>query len=650
MKRRAQSADIMMKIAFAIFVFAVLIFVFKKYADKADTFNTCESGTGQCKASCIPGVERQTGAFCKTTAQVCCVTGLSGAGGGGTTPGGGGGGSGTESTLQALSIPTIKFWYNTEKSPSRVPVIGGMEKDIVLVADITVPYYDPALVQSSKTLSVEDKKICTQTDAQTAGKQIYDQKGVCDKSKWVINITLETISTKRVIEYKYDLVGPTTEIINSYRIGPDGKTPISGPKYLIGEAQPQDDSAIKGVAYMKNAREIITLHVDPSLAKDFSGQSVNLVITVHPAGNPTSPITAQYRVALASTLLARYEGLSQVWSQEKSINTYCDKDNVRCDMMAFSTQANVECPDTPGTNVKQSLTIIKKVYYITKSDGTKYSTVAYDTQTSCEGAINTLGGSIEQQLISAASVVNKVSGTGSDIFQNKDLANIINQQNGNLKCTDGSSVKTTSEDVTGPYLTDTFNSDPAIQKGTIRLAQAGMAGRYLCVYGHDNRTDKWFSAGKGQKIMVDRTAPQVNMTYYPWTGYRIVIDCMDGKSGDTTESGCKPSFEYAYISEPMKFLSALVSGPQTAAQWCPTSGYVTSSQQLINYNYVMNITTGANITGSQQTMNYNYDGIRVMCARWQDKAGNQGLSMVTVYNSYELLAKAIMMQQQQKAK
>ena len=624
MKRRAQSVDIIMKIAFALIVFAVLIFVFKPYAEKAFASNGCEGGAGQCKASCNLGAERQTGGFCKDKTQVCCVGTSTNSG---TGPSGSGSGSSTTTTggetLQTLSMPTIKFFQGAQQSPSRISVVGGLEKDAVLVADISVPYYDPAALAKS-SLSAADKQICNPTK----DTPLFEQKGVCKKEDWVINITLETVATKRVLEYKYDLMGEKVDSIKSYSIGNDGK-PIPGPKYLIGEAQPMEDSAIKGVSYMKRAREIVTLHLNSSLAKDFAGQSVNLVITVHPAGNPTSQITSQYRVAIASSLLARYEGLSQVWSQEKAVNTYCDKENIRCDMMAFSTQTDAVCPDDPKIDAKQQLTITQKVYYITKPDGTVQSTTQYETQSSCENAIIDSGGAIDAQLLSAASAVSKASGTGTDLFQNKELANLLNKQNSNFHCEEKSFLKITSDNVQGPYLTDTFDADPAIQKGTIRLAQASMAGRYLCVYGHDTRTDKWYSAGNGQKIMVDRTAPQVNITFYAWSGYRVVVECADGKPKDPTESGCKPNFEYAYVSDPVKFLSALASGPQTAAKWCPTSGYITTNQRSFNYNY---------------------DGIRVLCARWQDNAGNQGLSMVTVYNSYELLAKAIMMNQQQKAK
>jgi hypothetical protein len=152
------------------------------------------------------------------------------------------------------------------------------------------------------------------------------------------------------------------------------------------------------------------------------------------------------------------------------------------------------------------------------------------------------------------------------------------------------------------------------------------------VYAKDQTGEqgKAYSSFSSQRILLDYVPPKVIATFSPLT-LSVKVACDDGEAtkvtdvgaGKTLNSGCKSSF--AYISDLYGYSQALFRGPQNAALVCPpyqTMGqYVTSPYSEIS------------------TANSNE--VRVMCIRQEDNAGNAGVTMVTVYNSYDMLAKAI---------
>ena len=90
-------------------------------------------------------------------------------------------------------------------------------------------------------------------------------------------------------------------------------------------------------------------------------------------------------------------------------------------------------------------------------------------------------------------------------------------------------------------------------------------------------------------------------------------------------SGCKEGYWTAYVSEITKFFPALMSkGGQNAAAWCPS--YKTSA--------------GYRIQTSREVV-YRSNEVRVLCLRVEDNAGNAGISKVTVYNSYQMMAEIL---------
>lgn len=171
------------------------------------------------------------------------------------------------------------------------------------------------------------------------------------------------------------------------------------------------------------------------------------------------------------------------------------------------------------------------------------------------------------------------------------------------------------------FRSDTF--DQATQKGAVTLDQAFMSGAYLCVYGRDKTTGQVYSAGQGRKIFIDTLPPQPSIVFKPWT-LQIRLSCQDDGSG------CKTTYGTKYISEVTSFLPALFAGDESATKYCPPA-----------------TNAGAYSPESRNEFFYDGESLRVLCVRAEDQAGNTAVTMVKVYNSYDLLAKAIALYQQE---
>jgi|GEM_PF-2323138 len=170
------------------------------------------------------------------------------------------------------------------------------------------------------------------------------------------------------------------------------------------------------------------------------------------------------------------------------------------------------------------------------------------------------------------------------------------------------------------------------QSGTWRffLKTEENNGKYLCINAHTN-VGEIKSIGLWNTIpnpkAIDATPPQVAVNYNPWQGI-LTMECHDqiSQGGDAKYvSGCgERAFSYAYVTDPILFISSVLTGGMMASDWhgCPDPE--------------RGLWIPANVVNNE--MQYMARDVRVMCVRGTDNAGNYVVTSKLLFSGQEALA------------
>ncbi|HIH23605.1 TPA: hypothetical protein HA251_01080 [Candidatus Woesearchaeota archaeon] len=581
--------------------------------------NDCTNNGGTCQSMCdlTKGIVPAPYS-CSKDGELCCRS-LTG-GGSGTanadgTPAGSGSGTSVQPPSFSLRQPVVTFSSGTATAikynpGSTITILAGMPEEPKIAFTQSTEYF------------------ATQKLVDDCRKYYNDPMRACGRGDWVTVIGIEDVSGKLLGSFTFDTAKGTSS-------GPI--TPASGVTGSIGTISvtaPSDVKDSKNADLMSTRLSgTITFGKESKILTDYAGQTLRLVVVVYSSQNgdqtrdaATAIFKTTQKLSIKPTYPVRIvKGLDNKWTREKTATVACDTQNVKCKNIAFkvvaATHTNIGSEEhdcgTVANNPTQ-LTVVKPKYYIVDTKTGKTTKGPYETYDQCMIAES---GALSSSFSAAATpffTALKNTGTADAELANTFLG--FTQQTSSTKCRSSEDIMEKSSFTIGTtYWADTF--DPATQTATIRLREANMAGQYLCVYGQDMNGGFSYVGGKGQRINIDRTPPQVDIKFDPFT-LRMQFFCQDGlpEALGVTESGCKSTFGVAYIGDITKFLPALVSGAQSANTWCPTSGYSTETSRLRMYS------------GTE---------IKVLCMRGDDNAGNSAVTMATVFNGYDMLAKAL---------
>ena len=152
-------------------------------------------------------------------------------------------------------------------------------------------------------------------------------------------------------------------------------------------------------------------------------------------------------------------------------------------------------------------------------------------------------------------------------------------------------------------------------------------GKYVCIRAETD-TGKIYSLGLWnglpQPISIDHTAPQLLITFNPWQG-ELSYECYDGQGMPSYRSGCKKDpFSYAYVVDPLKFVSYILTGGALASTFnsCPQPDNDAAWRPLYE-------TKMPYIAGNE---------VRVICVRATDAAGNSVVKTKLLYSGQAALA------------
>ncbi len=630
-KRGIDAMGFLVGVALTLLLFVVSYVVFIKPAiTNTQTGLSCTSFNGVCKPSCDPDTE-----IMKTTCLsggICCAP----IGGSGNGTGGSAGGTDSSVSLQSLPNPIVLVKYGSLQNPSMISIISGISAPGTTNGDniqvtIQVPKYVPPTKYDSKnTASISNivLKACNDAKAtKPTDTQFKDTSVVCDYANWSVGVTLETVARKVIandsVVYGFSSAGVL-------ELKPSSSS--SADKHItVTKLSGGSESSYQKSTYITVDKESLNVALQPKFYTDFADQTMYLVVTVY---KNNESVGAPQRIAISPTYPVKIN-LQTGWARERTASVYCDSNKgIKCDKMAFKISDSEMCTDMPTESVNTPMSTVNNYIYIINPDGSLKSTTPYSNMNACMAALSS-STDISQQsiLLNLLGISSQLGLSNEQKAQAMALLPSTNVGAG-VQCREKKDIKSIPTEFDKFYLTDTFNQD--IQTGTINLAQASMAGKYLCAYGHDQAGTGWkYNSGKGKKIMIDRNAPIVNVTFNPLT-MNIVYSCSDGTIvGDTNESGCDVTHGEIYINKAADYIQALFASPQSATKWCPTTGYSVITNSVQRYD---------NKTGTV----YNKDGLMVLCVQGKDKAGNVGYSMVNVYNGYQILAGIIAMEQQKK--
>ncbi len=154
-------------------------------------------------------------------------------------------------------------------------------------------------------------------------------------------------------------------------------------------------------------------------------------------------------------------------------------------------------------------------------------------------------------------------------------------------------------------------------------------GRFLCVKASTSAGDiyalgLWNNAPS--QVTIDATPPAVSADWSPFVS-NLTMQCNDpvGPTGALYTSGCKARpFSYAYITDPLSFVTSVLTGGQLMPSFggCPdpNTGY------WIPWN------------NDVPVMRYMSSDVRVICIRATDNAGNSAVTSKLLYSGQEALA------------
>ncbi len=363
-----------------------------------------------------------------------------------------------------------------------------------------------------------------------------------------------------------------------------------------------------------------TLEIKPDPA--YADQTLLYTLRILKDGLELDTYTLKFRISSP----VKYAGLSQTWTKRKEVTAACESP-VTCSDILFQTvpkPASNTVPSCPVDIDPAKATELKTQYCVVKDGEMLYNT--------CKESLNLC----TQGLLSMNDVEYSGLHTALLAAVNKGLI----QDNFALQFATAQGEKSTYSCIKSTTQVEARTAgsgtlyrvpvDPTTGRATFTLEHKSFEGAHVCIYGRDKTDPSTVYAGKGPvKVALDVTPPIAHLEFKPGS-LQLRFGCTDqaedGAADPELVSGCKDTFGTAYISQTAPFLASLVSKdtPQNAAAWCPpyanAGGYGFEARSITQY------------TGNE---------VRVMCLRVEDKAGNAGVAMTTVYNTYDILLNAL---------
>lgn len=578
---------VMIVIMLAIVAF-VLYMIYQKGGDWREGQKCTEQG-GACKTSCGDN-ERfaPEGGFCETGR--CCKP-MDESGGSG---GAGGAGGSNATTQRPISAPIIEVRQATTKgSLSSVKIFPGQNTPIQIT--FTTEAHTPTAMGCPKM--VNSSGYIIRSDEVCAGQwhkriQLQDSRGVV----------------------LYDWVT---------RQGNDSTPPAQSVKPELISVKLVPGSFKKTVEdnlYVTRS----TYEVTPNFGFAQNKREYRLVITAYPHETPgESPsLETERNIPIAVTNGITVSGLHTQWTRSKTVTVSCDEQLLTCNRIFYYVT-------TPGIACDESVSGVNADLPVISQTATEHcisgSNECYLQLGECQRALSTRDQTSEYGSI-ISQVLDVISGSNQAQLNDPRLQAFSALQSNStaVQCEERPYVRNNDLVVqTTAGAAPTFYSanlyDRETQRATIYLQHKNLENTSVCIYAEDaNRRDDGGNplihlATEAQQTFIDLTPPAVELKYQPWK-QKIHYICTDALSG------CNDNVGVAYISDVNSFLRALFRGPQSAQAWCPRTGYKLQRQ-------------GETV--------YTEPEIRVMCMRGTDKAGNNATTMVTVYNTYGLLATAV---------
>lgn len=422
-------------------------------------------------------------------------------------------------------------------------------------------------------------------------------------------------------------------------------TTIQGKSDWVPLSTKNEDTASKQIAWDRVGGSTVqkdglyittsTYRLSTRFGNDFNGQLLTLTVSAFPGleKGDFSSIERQYQLRFKVFNGITITGLTPVWEQQKTLTVQCDPKIMTCSDVYFTLgkpQPDGTC--RPASDIAAMLKDPSLVVpiptqtsvYCLMMPSDKTCTLEFPVQGECEKALSAkeappaymesgkafFDALLSNKLIEQTALTQTIYG------------NFITQadQYAELKCIEKKRIAM-GIDPNNLKLVFKTSFDPLTQKSVAKLDQGFMTNTSICVYVQPANKEGLVLAGKPQRLFIDTIPPRVEITFNPWT-LRLHFICID------QDSGCRDTVGLAYIGEVKKFLPALFKSPQSAASWCPQSGYEPRAVKDATYTV---------------------QEVRVLCMQGTDYAGNTALSMATVYPTYQLLATAIQELQKQGA-
>jgi hypothetical protein len=544
-------------------------------------------GGASCKSSCGEG-ETQIYPFlsCSATAPACCkgpdAGGQGGTGGTGVKP--------SQVSLSAIASPTVRMAYQSGQNVQReTTLLYGMDETVHSVSGVLTYHIDAAAC-----------------NADGSRKSDAPPTSVC-KNDWKARIVLE---------------GPLHEVIYDQEMGifdgREARASGSNTNVLsVGLTQSQL-STNKDLA--KSTFNFTITPENDELVRYFKNQRLHLIAYVYPQTWGSRPdLRKQIDTYLQMKDPLTITGLTPQWAKRKDITAKCVSP-LTCKGMVFRVTSTT-CTELPPKTPESLQT--PQVRYVLYDNGEPAG--VYTTEDECRAHYQSGQETTDyiNRVQDVAKIFNTVGYKQEDLQRATDLFASSQNKVETPICDQVPYVPNLEPDKF--YTVPTFN--PSTQTGTFSLDKGSLAGKRLCVWGIDGVNNPYGVAPE-QPIMIDLKPPVVTAKYDPWK-LKVTLSCDDKlvtNDASLGSSGCKSIFGISYVSEIEYFFSALGKGPQNAAQYCPP--YKTS---------------GSYSPESRHEFIYNANEVRVMCVRAEDNAGNAAVTMITVYNGYDLLAKSIAM-------
>jgi hypothetical protein len=426
------------------------------------------------------------------------------------------------------------------------------------------------------------------------------QSIICDQKDWVASWSLQTVNGNEIIAWKPVTPEKTTSVTVKDKLHTERYT------YSI---------------------QVPTTELPPA------GQTRRLLLKVTTEKNPL--LESRYEVQIRGQSPLRVSGLSSQWTKAKTATVQC-QNGAACESVFFrvinSPNGAPSCTDgSVAAPSSQPILPVKKSYCIIDANRKVVAGTCFAQPGDCQRLLNDrrttdLSPVLQTVIQQSQQAVNTNYKISPEVFGVYDNYQNQIQQDSMIGCAetvDYAGIPSGQAVSVGTVHAAKY--DEQKNTGTIPLDQPTIAGEdmYLCAYAKLAGEKGGVYAAEPLPIRIDMTPPKVEVKFSPLTG-RLSLFCDDVDERGTRGSGCTGQYGIGYVNTLANFFPALFAGAQSATTWCPLSSAQYSLEQRTEISYF-----------SQS------NEVRVLCLRAEDRAGNAGYGMTTVYNAYDTIAKTI---------